>query len=112
MFVSPSRSLIRLRGFADGASCSLQAKQTALALVAREDPPKRPFVLSRSFYPGSQRWGAVWTGDNLGTWDHLKGSFPMILSNGVGGITFCGADVGGFFGVRPILLSSITISSN
>ncbi|CAN0441395.1 unnamed protein product [Hapterophycus canaliculatus] len=24
----------------------------------------RPFVLSRAFFAGSQRWGAVWTGDN------------------------------------------------
>lgn len=78
-----------------------QAKQTALALTAREDPPQRPFVLSRSFYAGSQRWGAVWTGDNLGTWAHLAGSFPMLLSLNIAGISFSGADVGGFFGVRP-----------
>lgn len=24
----------------------------------------RPFVLSRAFYAGSQRYGAIWTGDN------------------------------------------------
>ncbi|MEQ2217636.1 hypothetical protein XENOCAPTIV_017415, partial [Xenoophorus captivus] len=40
---------------------------------------------------------AVWTGDNAAEWDHLKISIPMCLSMGLVGISFCGADVGGFF---------------
>lgn len=58
----------------------------------------RPFVLTRSFYPGSQRMGAMWTGDNLAEWSHLQASIPMVLNQGVGGFPFGGADVGGFFG--------------
>lgn len=60
----------------------------------------RPFVLTRAFFVGSQRHGAVWTGDNLASWEHMKASVPMLLSHSVAGITFIGADVGGFFGVR------------
>lgn len=59
---------------------------------------ERPFVLSRSFFTGSQRWGAVWTGDNAASWEHLRSSVPMLLSLGVAGLSFVGADVGGFFG--------------
>ena len=40
---------------------------------------------------------AVWTGDNMGEWSHLKVSNPMILSLNLVGITHSGADVGGFF---------------
>jgi alpha-glucosidase (family GH31 glycosyl hydrolase) len=58
----------------------------------------RPFVLSRSFFTGSQRFGAVWTGDNAAQWSHLAASVPMLLSISVAGIAFVGADVGGFFG--------------
>ena len=58
----------------------------------------RPFVLSRAFYAGSQRWGAMWTGDNSAEWAHLQIAAPMLLSIGLGGLTFAGADVGGFFG--------------
>jgi len=58
----------------------------------------RPFVLSRSFFAGSQRSAAVWTGDNAAQWSHLAVANPMLLSLGVAGITFSGADVGGFFG--------------
>lgn len=59
---------------------------------------RRPFVLSRAWWLGTQRFGAIWTGDNMGTWEHFANSVPMILANGVGGMSFCGADIGGFFG--------------
>ncbi|GAA6001422.1 hypothetical protein JCM10207_006659 [Rhodosporidiobolus poonsookiae] len=71
---------------------------TMQGLIQREDPPRRPFVLSRAYYAGSQRYGAIWTGDNLGDWEHLRNTIPMILSNGIAGIVFAGSDVGGFFG--------------
>eukprot|EP00471_Norrisiella_sphaerica_P010155 CAMPEP_0184499630 /NCGR_PEP_ID=MMETSP0113_2-20130426/42018_1 /TAXON_ID=91329 /ORGANISM="Norrisiella sphaerica, Strain BC52" /LENGTH=701 /DNA_ID=CAMNT_0026887607 /DNA_START=30 /DNA_END=2135 /DNA_ORIENTATION=- len=59
---------------------------------------KRPFVLTRSFFAGSQRFGAMWTGDNKAEWEHLRDSVPMLLSMGLCGFPFAGADVGGFFG--------------
>lgn len=59
---------------------------------------RRPFVLTRSFYSGSQRLGAMWTGDNQANWDHLAASIPMVLNQGISGFPFGGADVGGFFG--------------
>ncbi|KAI4142484.1 MAG: hypothetical protein L6R39_004919 [Caloplaca ligustica] len=70
------------------------------ALLARDDPkhPRRPFVLTRSFYAGSQRMGAMWTGDNLASWTHLEASLPMLLTQNIAGFSFSGADVGGFFG--------------
>ncbi|KAH8177168.1 glycosyl hydrolases family 31 domain-containing protein [Sarocladium implicatum] len=72
---------------------------TFQALLSRtKGEYRRPFILTRSFYAGSQRYGALWTGDNQATWEHLGASFPMILSLGVSGYPFVGADVGGFFG--------------
>ena len=68
------------------------------ALLARDSPSKRPFVLTRSFYSGSQRVGAMWTGDNQASWPHLAASVPMLLSMNIAGFPFAGADVGGFFG--------------
>ncbi|MCJ1475756.1 hypothetical protein MMC13_004420 [Lambiella insularis] len=69
------------------------------ALLHRDPKsPKRPFVLTRSFFAGSQRLGATWTGDNQASWDHLAASIPMILANNIAGFPFIGADVGGFFG--------------
>ena len=50
----------------------------------------RPFVLSRSFFAGSQRSGPIWTGDNAATWEHLRLSVPMLLSISVAGLPFAG----------------------
>ena len=61
------------------------------------DANTRPFLLTRSFYSGSQRLTAMWTGDNQAKWEHLAISIPMILNNGIAGFPFAGADVGGFF---------------
>ncbi|XP_061690895.1 neutral alpha-glucosidase AB isoform X1 [Syngnathoides biaculeatus] len=70
---------------------------TAKGLIQRSGGVERPFVLTRGFFAGSQRYGAVWTGDNAAEWGHLKISIPMCLTMGLVGISFCGADVGGFF---------------
>ena len=66
--------------------------------IKRRNDNKRPFVLSRAFFAGTQRVGPIWTGDNTADWNHLAVSLPMVLTLGVSGLTFSGADVGGFFG--------------
>ncbi|CAG8595880.1 3011_t:CDS:10, partial [Gigaspora margarita] len=71
---------------------------TSKGLINRSNPPRRPFVLSRAFFAGSQRYGAIWTGDNFAKWDHLAIATPMLLTIGISGLPFSGADVGGFFG--------------
>ncbi|XP_071657657.1 neutral alpha-glucosidase AB isoform X1 [Patagioenas fasciata] len=70
---------------------------TAEGQIRRSGGRQRPFVLSRAFFAGSQRYGAVWTGDNAAEWGHLRISIPMCLSFALAALSFCGADVGGFF---------------
>jgi alpha 1,3-glucosidase len=67
-------------------------------LLRRGAGSLRPFILTRSHFAGSQRYAAVWTGDNMAEWGHLEASIKMCLSLSVAGISFCGADIGGFFG--------------
>ncbi|CAF4153328.1 unnamed protein product, partial [Rotaria magnacalcarata] len=75
----------------------LQHMSTFQGLVNRSHGHIRPFLLTRSFFAGSQRTAAVWTGDNSAQWSHLKVTVPMLLSLSVTGFGFIGADVGGFF---------------
>jgi mannosyl-oligosaccharide alpha-1,3-glucosidase len=63
---------------------------TSQGLIERTDPPKRPFVLTRSFYAGAQRFAAMWTGDNMGTWEHMAVGVKMVLANSIGGMSFAG----------------------
>jgi alpha-glucosidase (family GH31 glycosyl hydrolase) len=77
---------------------AMQASATYSGLLQRTNGTERPFLLSRSFFVGSQRFGAVWTGDNTASWAHLRLSFSMVLTLAISGHSFAGADVGGFFG--------------
>lgn len=96
-----------------------QHKATMEGLLSRSGGLERPFVLSRSFFAGSQRFGwsqkstillccgvsltefsfcacgpgAVWTGDNTASWEHLKITIPMLLSLSLAGISFCGGSI-------------------
>lgn len=32
----------------------------------------------------------MWTGDNLGTWEHMAVGVKMVLANGIAGMSFAG----------------------
>ena len=57
---------------------------------------KRPFVLTRACYAGSQRYCSGWTGDNHSLWQHLQLSLTQMMNLGLSGINLVGSDVGGF----------------
>ncbi len=62
----------------------------------KEATNKRPFVVTRACYAGTQKYSTVWTGDNQSTWEHLRMSLPMLMNIGLSGMAFCGTGVGGF----------------
>ena len=61
------------------------------------NPDKRVFILSRSAYAGSQRYGvAVWSGDIASTWQDLEGQLPAGLNYSMSGLPYWTFDIGGF----------------
>ena len=64
--------------------------------IMKARPQNRPFILTRSNFLGGQRFAATWTGDNASWESHMKLSVPMILTLGLSGQPFSGADIGGF----------------
>jgi alpha-glucosidase len=64
--------------------------------MLRLRPNQRPLVLTRDTYAGGERYAAVWTGDNSSTWEHLQISITELMGMGLSGLTFAGADIGGF----------------
>ena len=62
----------------------------------KEQTGKRPFVITRACYSGSQKYTTVWTGDNQSLWHHLQMVIPQLCNLGMSGFAFCGTDIGGF----------------
>ena len=59
-------------------------------------PHKRPYLLTRATFSGGQRYAAVWTGDNVASWEHLRLANLQCQRLSVSGFSMCGTDVGGF----------------
>lgn len=58
--------------------------------------PKRPFVITRAAYSGTQRYTSTWTGDNVATWEHLWIANVQAQRMAMSGFSFVGSDIGGF----------------
>jgi alpha-glucosidase len=57
---------------------------------------RRPFVITRACYAGSQKYTTAWTGDNHSIWAHLQMAIPQLCNLGLSGMSYVGTDVGGF----------------
>ena len=58
--------------------------------------PKRPFVITRAAYSGTQRYTSTWMGDNVATWEHLWIANVQAQRMSMSGFSFAGSDIGGF----------------
>ena len=72
----------------------LMAKATYEGLKALDG--RRPFVITRACYAGSQKYTTAWTGDNHSIWSHIQMLIPQLCNLGLSGMPFVGTDVGGF----------------
>lgn len=72
----------------------LMAKATYEGLKTHDG--RRPFVITRACYSGSQKYSTAWTGDNQSLWAHLQMSVPQLLNLGMSGMPMVGTDIGGF----------------
>ena len=64
--------------------------------VKKHSYPKRPFVITRAAYAGTQRYACTWTGDNVATWEHLWLANVQMQRMCMSGYSFVGSDIGGF----------------
>lgn len=64
-------------------------------------PDKRIFLLMRSGFAGTQRYGILpWTGDVSRSWDGLKPQVELSLQMGILGLGYTHSDLGGFSNVK------------
>ncbi|HLP06199.1 MAG TPA: TIM-barrel domain-containing protein [Paludibacter sp.] len=63
-----------------------------------DKPDKRPFVLSRSAFPGQQRYAtAVWSGDIASNWTKFQDQLSGGLNYSLSGMPYWTTDIGGYF---------------
>ncbi|KAF1847277.1 glycoside hydrolase family 31 protein [Cucurbitaria berberidis CBS 394.84] len=66
------------------------------------EPNQRPFILTRSATAGTLRYCASsWSGDNVTSWDGMKGANALSLTAGMCLMQCYGHDIGGFEGPQP-----------
>jgi alpha-glucosidase (family GH31 glycosyl hydrolase) len=66
------------------------------------EPNQRPFILTRSATAGTLRYCAsAWSGDNVTSWDGMKGANALSLTAGMCLMQCYGHDIGGFEGPQP-----------
>ena len=70
------------------------AKATYDGLKAQQG--RRPYVITRAAYAGTQKYSTVWTGDNRSIWPHIQMMIPQLCNLGLSGFSFVGTDIGGF----------------
>ncbi len=75
----------------------LQMSRATTAGLKKLNQKKRPFLVTRATYSGGQRFAAVWTGDNIATWEHLQLGNRQCQRLSLSGFSFVGTDIGGFF---------------
>ncbi|OCB74808.1 glycoside hydrolase family 31 protein [Flavobacterium crassostreae] len=89
----------------DGNPCShrkahniygMQMARATYQGVKKYTYPKRPFIITRSAYSGTQRYSSSWTGDNVATWEHLWLANIQVQRLSISGMGFTGSDIGGF----------------
>jgi alpha-glucosidase (family GH31 glycosyl hydrolase) len=79
----------------------LMGKSSHDALLDVE-PKYRPFVLTRSATAGTMRYSAsTWSGDNVTSWESMKGANALSLNAGMSLLQCEGHDIGGFEGPQP-----------
>jgi alpha-D-xyloside xylohydrolase len=78
----------------------LFANQTVYDGQRAADPEKRVVTLTRSAFPGQQRYAtALWSGDINGNWETFRRQIPAGLHVCLAGLPYWTTDCGGFF--RP-----------
>ncbi|HWB24062.1 MAG TPA: TIM-barrel domain-containing protein [Chitinophagaceae bacterium] len=76
----------------------MQMARSSFESALKYGEGRRPFILTRSFFAGVQRYSAVWSGDNMATNEGLLSGVLLNNQLGLSGIPFVGPDLGGYIG--------------
>lgn len=86
-----------------GYSMALDAQRQAYTTCARL-AGVRPNVVTLCGWAGTQRFGAVWSGDQVGDdWEYIRMHVPTYVGQGLSGNPNAGSDMDGIWGGNPLV---------
>jgi alpha-D-xyloside xylohydrolase len=95
------RTLMNPNGLGSGAKVlnayPLMESKAVYTGQRESAPDRRVFILTRSGYPGMQRYSAVvWSGDSTSTWPAMRNQIMAGLGYSISGIPWWSMDIGGY----------------
>lgn len=75
--------------------------QTSALGFLKAFPEKPGVIITRSGYPGVQKYAVIWHGDNQTWWEHLRLAIDTTIAYSLSGAYYTGPDVPGFTGNPP-----------
>ncbi|RHW48486.1 hypothetical protein DS832_01060 [Bombilactobacillus bombi] len=89
----------------DGYQAGIGALHDASFYMRKYGHNQRPFAVTVDGWAGTQKYAAVWTGDQAGgTWENIGYQIPTYLSSSLSGLANVGGDIDGIYGGgKPII---------
>ncbi|HJD34588.1 MAG TPA: hypothetical protein H9911_08625, partial [Candidatus Mediterraneibacter tabaqchaliae] len=86
-----------------GYSFQLSGVKQAYDIIT-ENQNTRPNIISLDGWAGSQRYNAVWTGDQTGgNWEYIRFHIPTFIGQSLSGNPNIGSDMDGIWGGTPLI---------
>ena len=82
-----------------GYQAGINALYDTIFYLRKYGHNQRPLVLTVDGWAGTQKYAAVWTGDQAGgTWENIGYQIPTYLSSSLSGLANVGSDIDGIYG--------------
>ncbi|MEN8119449.1 MAG: TIM-barrel domain-containing protein [Bacteroidota bacterium] len=88
-----------------GYSFGLNGISDVAGLMTYYGENSRPFIISLDGWAGTQRYAAIWSGDQTGgKWEYIRFHIPTYIGSGLSGIPNITSDMDGIFGGKnPVI---------
>ncbi|MGN6543400.1 MAG: TIM-barrel domain-containing protein, partial [Ginsengibacter sp.] len=90
-----------------GYSFGLNGIADVAGIMTRYGNDSRPFIISLDGWAGTQRYAAVWTGDQTGgVWEYIRFHIPTFIGAGLSGLPNITSDMDGIFGGKNLVVNT------
>lgn len=90
-----------------GYSFGLNGVSDVARIMSKFGNNSRPFIISLDGWAGTQRYAAIWSGDQTGgNWEYIRFHIPTYLGSGLSGQPNVGSDMDGIFGGKNWIVNT------